>query len=186
MADLDKVPDDLAEDKRFERYVEIAKAIRHPSLRLEILSSTIEHAGEADPLTGKSILSECIDLVKGVKDPQLRTQAWASIAASAHRLGDDKLAHEALDHAFDDAAILYKLDLDPDEPNPGPRDQWPSTNAYRRVVIAGAKVFGVDADVLLGRISDPDIALFARIEMAQALLDRPHNMWMTWSGKTIK
>ena len=103
--------------------------------------------------------------------------------AAAHNIKDDKLAREALDYAFDDAAELYKLDIDADEPNPGPRDQWPSANAYRRIMISGAKIFGVDSTTLLNRISDPDMALFSRVELAQALLERPHGMWMTYTGK---
>ena len=111
-------------------------------------------------------------------------QAWAHIAEAAHAVKNDKLAREALDHAFDDAEELYKLDTDADEPNPAPRDEWPSTNAYRHIVISGVKVFGVGADTLLTRIADRDLAVFARVEIAQALLERPHESWMTSSRKT--
>ncbi len=166
------------------RSLEIVRALKAPAVRLELLSGIIAEAAAVDPGTAESVLSECMDLLKETKEPQLRAQAWAHIAEAAHAVKNDKLAREALDHAFDDAEELYKLDTDADEPNPAPRDEWPSTNAYRHIVISGVKVFGVGADTLLTRIADRDLAVFARVEIAQALLERPHESWMTSSRKT--
>ncbi len=186
LAQLEKVEEGTPEPQRLAKYLEIARAIKTPAVRLELLSSLVSGAAASDPVTARSLLSECMELLKGSRDPALRSQVWASLAEAAHQIHDDDLAREALDQAFDDAALLVKLDLDPDEPNSGPRDMWPSTNAYRRIVISGVKMFGVNAETLLARVEDRDLNLFARVEMAQALLDRPHHMWRNWSGKTLK
>ena len=42
----------------------------------------------------------------------------------------------------------------------------------RRVVTVATKLYSVDAEPLLVKIDDPEIALLARIEMAQLLLGR--------------
>lgn len=186
IAQFEKIDAQTPEAQKLTKYLEVARAVKTPAVRLELLASVISGAAASDPGSARSVLSECIDLLQGTKDPILRSQAWASLAEAAHHIHDDDLARASLDHAFDDASLLYKLDLDPDEPNPGPRDMWPSTNAYRKIVISGVKIFGIHAETLLARIEDRDLNLFARVEMAQALLDRPHNMWMVWSGKTIK
>lgn len=173
-----------AQRKQLLRSLEIIRSVRSPEVRLELLSGIVAGTGGLDPGTAESVLTECMDLLKDTKDPQLRAQSWSNIAEAAHSAKKDDLAREALDHAFDDAAELYKLDTDADEPNSGPRDQWPSTNAHRHIVIAGVKVLGVGAETLLARIADRDLAVFARVEMAQALLERPHDYWMTYTRST--
>jgi hypothetical protein len=159
--------------------VELAKTIPVPERRVEVLTRIASSAGALDPTTAKAIISECIDGLKDVKTPLDRVFSWNNIAEAAHRAGDDKLAWEALDHSLADSAELYKADSDSDSPNQALRDEWPSTNAYRRAVITATKLMGIDAEPLLAQISDRDLALFARVEMAQALLERPHGSWST-------
>jgi hypothetical protein len=183
--ELEKLPEDMSDRLKMAKLLDLAKSVRNPSIRLEVLTSIIGGL-EDDPVAAGSILSQCIELLKEVKALPQRAESWSTVALAAHQIKDDNLAREALDYAFDDAAELYKLDIDADEPNPGPRDQWPSANAYRRIMISGAKIFGVDSPTLLNRIIDPDMALFARVELAQALLERPHGMWLTFTGKTKK
>ena len=184
VAELEKV--DVAEDASdevqqaaVEKMLKLVKTIPAPETRIQMLAGIAGEAGTDDPLFGHAILGECMELLKDVKVPEIRIDAWNSIAEAAHEIKDDKLAWEALDHSLADAAEILKLDSDADNPNRGSRDWWPSTNAYRRVVIAAVKMFGINAEPLLLRIQDPEIALYARVEMAQALLERPHGNWMT-------
>ena len=104
----------------------------------------------------------------------------------AHKIKDDKLSWQAIDRAMADATALYKLDANEDSPNKALREYWPSTQGYRRIVITAVKLFGVDAEPLLLRITDPDLALLARVEMAQALLERPHDSWSTSVSRSSK
>jgi hypothetical protein len=159
--------------------VDLAKTIPVPERRVEVLTRIASSAGALDPSTAKAIIAESIDGLKHVKNIQARAVSWNNIAEAAHRAGDDKLAWEALDHSLADSAELYKADSDSDSPNEALRDEWPSTNAYRRAVITATKLMGIDAEPLLAQISDHDLALFARVEMAQALLERPHESWST-------
>ncbi len=140
----------------------------------------------ANSASDKGLLSQCISMLDDIKDPADRVSAWTIVAEAAHKINDDKLSWQAIDRAMADATALYKLDADEDSPNKALREYWPSTQAYRRIVITAAKLFGVDAEPLLLRITDPDLALLARVEMAQALLERPHDSWSTSVSRSSK
>ena len=134
-------------------------------------------AATDEPEIAKSVLADCMEFLKDIKDPDATVEPWNNIAGVAHEIKDDKLTGEAIDRALDNAAALLKRDTDPDAPNMALRDRWPSSNAYRKAAISAVKAFGVGAEWVLTRIEDPDMALYARVEMAQALLDRPHQDW---------
>jgi hypothetical protein len=76
---------------------------------------------------------------------------------------------------MEDAATLYKLDTDKVTPNLAPSEFRPSTQAYRHIVSRATNLFGVNAEPLLMKIRDPDLALLAEIEMASTLLGTPSN-----------
>ena len=172
--------------KDLVRAVDLARTIPVIEQRVEILTRIASAAGAQDPAWARAVVSECMDGIKDVKSAQARAGSWNNIAEAAHRAGDDKLAWEALDHSLADSAELYKADADCDSPNEALRDEWPSTNAYRRAVITATKLMGVDAEPLLAQISDRDLGLFARVEMAQALLERPHGSWSTSVSRKAK
>ena len=100
---------------------------------------------------------------------------WDAMIEAAHTIGDHKLAWEFIDNAIDDAAELYKRDWDAESPNRALREYWPSTQSYRGIVWRATDLFGVEAQALLSKIGNPDLALLARVEMAQALLGRPRS-----------
>ncbi|MDQ6699697.1 MAG: hypothetical protein M3Z36_05890 [Acidobacteriota bacterium] len=166
--------------------VALAKTIPVPARKAEALAIIARSVAARDAGIARSALSESIEILKEIKEPSDRIETWSAIVEAAHRIGDDKLAWEATDQGLADATELYKRDTDADAPNAALRDRWPSTNSYRRVVIAASKAFGVDAEPLLLRITDPDLALLARVEMAQALLGRPHESWSTSVSRTKK
>jgi hypothetical protein len=165
--------------KDLTKAIDLAKTIPVAGRRVDMLTRIAAAAGSLDATTAKAIIGECIDGIKDIKDPQTRAGSWNNIAEAAHRAGDDKLAWEAIGHSLADSAELYKADSDSDSPNEALRDEWPSTNAYRRAVITATKLMSIDAEPLLAQIPDRDLALFARVEMAQALLGRPHESWNT-------
>ena len=160
-----------------DKALSLAKTIPDPSIQADVLGSIANSVGEKDAGAAKGILGQCISILDDIKDPMQRVNTWTRVAEAAHRIKDDKLAWQAIDRAMADATALYKLDADEDAPNKALREYWPSTQSYRRIVITAVKLFGVDAEPLLLRITDPDLALFARVEMAQALLERPHESW---------
>ncbi len=169
-----------------DKALSIAKTIPAASIRADVLGKIANSVGEKDPGSAKGILGQCISLLDDIKDPSDRVGTWTIVAEAAHKIKDDKLSWQAIDRAMADATALYKLDADEDSPNKALREYWPSTQGYRRIVITAAKLFGVDAEPLLLRITDPDLALLARVEMAQALLERPHDSWSTSVSRSSK
>jgi hypothetical protein len=67
----------------------------------------------------------------------------------------------------------YQEDTASDSPNQAPRTFWPSTCAFRTILYAAGKRMGPEASLLLDRIPDDDVRLFARIELAAALAGLP-------------
>ena len=75
----------------------------------------------------------------------------------------------AIDHALE----RYHEDTTLDSPNQAPRAFWPSTCAFRTILYCAGKRNGPDAEILLDRIPDDDLRLFAQIELAAALAAMP-------------
>jgi hypothetical protein len=74
-----------------------------------------------------------------------------------------------IDHALE----RYMEDTASDSPNQAPRTFWSSTCAFRTILYAAGKRMGPEANLLLDRIPDDDVRLFARIELAAALAGLP-------------
>jgi len=176
--------DALKEDP--DKALSIAKTIPVASFQADVLGKIASSVGEKDPGSAKGLLGQCISMLDDIKDPSDRVSTWTIVAEAAHKISDDKLSWQAIDRAMADATALYKLDADEDSPNKALREYWPSTQGYRRIVITAVKLFGVDAEPLLLRITDPDLALLARVEMAQALLERPHDSWSVSVSRSSK
>ncbi len=67
----------------------------------------------------------------------------------------------------------YEDDVAPGNPNQVPREFWPSTCNFRGVLYHAGLRLGEDAARYLDRIPDPDLRLFAQIELAAALAGLP-------------
>jgi hypothetical protein len=74
---------------------------------------------------------------------------------------------------IEDALEKYQEDTSPTKPNYAPKEYWPSTGAFRTVLYQAGKRLGAEAAVLLERIPDKDLRLFAAIEFAAALAGAP-------------
>ncbi|QEE30755.1 hypothetical protein FTW19_23815 [Terriglobus albidus] len=84
------------------------------------------------------------------------------------------------DFPFEDATEEYREDTSAASPNFAPKAFWPSTGAFRSVAYQAGKRLGIDAIPLLERIEDPDLRLFAMIELAAAMngVPPPSVRWM--------
>ena len=70
---------------------------------------------------------------------------------------------------FASALNLYAIDTAAANPNRAPREIWPSTQAFRALLYRVGRHEGRAAAARLERIPDPDLRLFAKIELAAAL-----------------
>ena len=164
-------------DKAFE----LVKSIPQPAKQAEILSAVARSVAEKDPTRSRNVLNKCMATIPEVKDPGERIPVWDAVAESAALIKDDKLLWEALERGLNDAGALYKWDTEDARGNARVNVQlqeyWPSTAAYRRIVMRAANILKTDAEPLLYKIADPNLNLLARIAMAQALLGRMVANW---------
>jgi hypothetical protein len=77
------------------------------------------------------------------------------------------------EQAIEHAREQYRNDAAPEDRNMVPAEFWPSANRYRSILYAAGKRLGADANRYLARIDDPDLRLFAQIELAAALAGLP-------------
>lgn len=75
--------------------------------------------------------------------------------------------------AMEHAQQQYRDDADPENRNLVPVEFWPSASRFRSILYAAGKRLGRDASRFLDRIEDPNLRLFAQIELAAALAGLP-------------
>jgi uncharacterized protein (TIGR03435 family) len=75
--------------------------------------------------------------------------------------------------AFDLALRLHAGETDSRHPNDAPQECWPSTQEFRTILYKAGQHEGRAAVRYLDRIPDPNLRLFAQIELAAALLGLP-------------
>ena len=84
--------------------------------------------------------------------------------------------------SIDPALERYREDIAPEGPNQAPKTFWPSTCAFRNILYSAGKRLGPEAGILLDRIPDDDLRLFAQIELAAALAGLPE-LSETWEQR---
>lgn len=166
-----------------DKAISLAQTIPSPGRRAEILGSIARSVAGKDPVKARGAIDKCITLLDELKNPNDRVAAWDSVADAAHQIKDEKLTSRAIDRMLADATEIYKQEEDVEVPNLVLRENWPSTQAYRRAIMRATAILGVDAEPLLLKITDPELNLFARIAMAQALLGRPEERFPTFAPR---
>jgi hypothetical protein len=97
----------------------------------------------------------------------------------AMTIGDSKIMYmsEALatnfEEAFRSANRNFAEDSDADNPNEAPKECWPSARDFRNILFKAGQHQGLAAEKHLDRIPDPDLRLFAQIELCAAIAGLP-------------
>lgn len=175
---LDTIHDNVT-DAQVDQILELAKGIPSPAKRAELLANLAQLTADDQPEIARMVLKKSLALLDEGKDSNARLDALKEVARLAHGMHDDEAAWNAVQRMSDTALAEYKLDTDGDNPNTGLVDEWPATNAWRWTVTTAAEIFGGAAESVVVKISDADVALLVRIELAQKLLGRSHEDWMT-------
>ena len=74
---------------------------------------------------------------------------------------------------FREACNRYARDSDSENPNEAPKECWPSAWEFRNIVFKAGQHQGWAAEKYLDRIPDPDLRLFAQIELCAAVAGLP-------------
>jgi hypothetical protein len=75
--------------------------------------------------------------------------------------------------AFRAAHESFARDADAEYPNTAPKECWPSAREFRHILFKAGQHQGRGAAKHLDRIPDPDLRLFAQIEVCAAVAGRP-------------
>lgn len=167
-----------------EKALAIIKQIPLEQTRASALSQMARRVADKDPSTAKSVLTQCFNLLDDIKKPKDTVDAYVDVAEAAHKVQDEERARLALDRAVTGATELYEKDIDAEAPNMAPREYWPSTQSYRRIIYRATSMYGSDAGYMLPKINDPDLHLLASIEMARSLLKKPSRSGSTMTDST--
>jgi tetratricopeptide (TPR) repeat protein len=145
----------LSPDLSVDVYIDIARATKkqEPAVALTALE-------KAKGLVDK------LDLLDQL--PSIQT-----IASLYLQLGKTELAKDSLEQALRLAMNLYRKDVDAKDPDQAPKAFWPSTNAYRGILIKAQKIDEVWATTLLKEIPDDGIRVFGQIAIASARSNLP-------------
>jgi hypothetical protein len=139
--------------------------------RAETLARIAETMAEKDPEGARRAVTRAESVVEDIKGPSHRTFGWMAIARARHKLKDEKLAWTALERAQEGVVDYLRGDISPEHTNRAPREYWPSTQSGRLVAGCAAFLFGAKADALLETVTDTDLALLQRVQIAETLLD---------------
>jgi len=90
-------------------------------------------------------------------------------------------ARSGFDEPFEVALRHYAADTDRRRPNDAPQECWPSAYEFRNILFKAGEHEGQAAARYLDRIPDPNLRLFAQIELAAALVGLPQ-----MGGRTIE
>ena len=75
--------------------------------------------------------------------------------------------------AYQEAFSRYAKDSDSEDPNEAPKECWPSTQEFGNILFMAGRHQGMTAAKHLDRIPDPDLRLFAQIELCAVLAGLP-------------
>jgi hypothetical protein len=77
------------------------------------------------------------------------------------------------EEAFRSAHRSFVEDSDAENPNQAPKECWPSAQQFRNILFKAGQHQGLAAEKHLDRIPDPDLRLFAQIELCAAIAGLP-------------
>jgi hypothetical protein len=164
----------------FDQALAIAATIPDAARQADVYGNLVRMVAGKNVAQGKIALGKALKVMEDAKSRPDRSAAFASLVDAALAMKDTQLAQQVLDRAMADADHMFKAEqANAEAPNPVLRENWPSTQAYRRVFYRATKMMGVDAEPMLARITDADLSLLLRIEVAQALLERPQTLTRT-------
>jgi hypothetical protein len=175
-----------------------AARVQFSSSRQQRLFDVFEPLRELDPAMADSLIAANPQLAKAANAMPFGKYGDRPVAPPAHterqapieqpdfmQIGDRLMPMpEALATGFAQAFQIAerKFDDDTGGGNIAPKDAWPSAQEYRKILFKAGQHEGREASRHLERIPDPDLRMFAAIELAAALSDLPQAGGITMSA----
>ena len=163
-------------DTSIPKAVSLASEITHVATRADALCKIARKGSAKDPETARSVFEKCMTAISDVKIPIDAIAPLLSAAEAAQALKLKEPAIEAFSKALVGVAEAYSQESNSEIQNIVLREYWPSVQAGRVIAYSAGKSLGPDAELLLRDVSNPDISVLCRIEMALALLGQPNSV----------
>lgn len=149
----------VAEQSRVLIQIASVVAVSHPTVAKEALSRILRNSEHESAVNGR-ILIQGADI--GLK------------------MQETDLAREFIKASNKAAHWLYDQDHDPADPNRALKLFWPSTQAWKELVLTAARISNKDATDLLADIPDPEIRALETVTLAGDWLGVP--IWRSTSA----
>jgi uncharacterized protein (TIGR03435 family) len=160
---------------REHRLFEIFGPLRHldPELAQSLVRthSQLAVAAERYPDGHESMQAASIRPATDLASPATKQLDYMSVGGRLVAMPD--AVRSEFKEAFDLALRLHAGETDSRHPNDAPQECWPSTQEFRTILYKAGQHEGRVAVRYLDRIPDPNLRLFAQIELAAALLGLP-------------
>jgi tetratricopeptide (TPR) repeat protein len=183
---LQRVADTAKKDSR--EAVKLADEVKDTDLKARALGTIVDTLGKDDPAAARIVMARAIDMLPKLERPM-------SVLAIVTTVLDDELGklltpqlqQQLIEAFFASIGKFLKRDLDPDLPNLADRDEWPSTQLMRAVMMSVGAAHPDVAEPLLEQIKDTELRLLAQVALARGLLgEQLKSLNMNFAGKDGK
>jgi tetratricopeptide (TPR) repeat protein len=166
---LQRVADAAKKDPR--EAIKLADEVKDADLKARALGTVVETLHKDDPAAARAVIARAIEMLPKLERPMsvlsLLTVAFDEESA---KLLTPQLQQQLIEAFFSSIGKFLKRDLDPDLPNLADRDDWPSTQLMRAVMMSvGAEQPDI-AEPLLEQVKDTELRLLAQVALARGLL----------------
>ncbi|MBY0505567.1 MAG: hypothetical protein K2X03_16760 [Bryobacteraceae bacterium] len=165
-----------------------AGQMKDADLKARALATVLDAVGTKDADAARATVTRAIELL-----PEL--QRAMSILSVIMAMADDELIKlltpqlqsQLVEGSFAAITRCLKRDLDPDEPNLADRDEWPSTQLMRGLMMGLGANHPDLAEPLLEQVKDVELRLIAQVALARGLLgEELHSLQINFRGKGDK
>lgn len=148
-----------------------ADEVRDTDLKARALGTVVEALHKDDPAAVRTVMSRAIEMLPKLERPMsVLALITSTFDEDLAKMLTPHLQQQLIEAFFASIGKFLKRDLDPDLPNLADRDEWPSTQLMRAVMMSvGAEQPDV-AEPLLEQVKDADLRLLAEVALARGLL----------------
>ncbi len=172
----------VAEQQMLERISQAAKKdpraaiktvdeLTDTDLKARALATVVDAVHKDDPETARAVMGRGIEMLPKLERPMsVLMLVVSTFDEDSTNLLTTQMKQQLLEGFFASVGKFLKRDLDPDLPNIAERDEWPSTQLMRAVMMSvGAEMPDV-AEPLLDQVKDASLRLLAQTALARGLL----------------
>ena len=183
---LDKRSEDIVKDAEKNPRQAIAQAVSLPpsqppmgeDFRLNTLDGIAQALLKKNPQFARAAVDEMLKILEGIQSEEMKIYL-ANAARHLIDLGEKDAAGKAIAQGMAWGKKLHEKDENASDPNQAIRPFWPSADCWRSFTTLARRISSDSALEAIKSIDDPEIVVFEKINLANALLGLPTGMRIT-------